>query len=115
VFAINAVKILIEEMDVGVHYQYMLCDQFDWKYSNSSKEIRLKKLMDELEKEGFSGAEILASFPYSIVLDLGKCSEFSEGLIEILFKNADAVYQKADYSLAKWKNLDYQKIKEDLK
>ena len=63
---------------MGISYQIILCDEFDWGYLNTSKEKHLKEFQKEYLKAGAYQCDLIAQWPHYAVAYAfnGRVSEF---------------------------------------
>lgn len=84
----------------------MLCDEFDWDYSNTNKETRLKEFAEEYMRAGAYQCDLIAQWPNNAVFDVDKRGPFLERL-EVVKKYCDAAYYNMDIQLWNWIKVEF--------
>src|SRR5258708_37316583 len=87
---------------MGVCYTYLLYDDFDWSYSNLSKENTITAL-----KEDLPVAEVLTQWNNYIVVDLDKNSPWGEN-VQKLKKYCNSAYYYGDSSQWDLKQVEFK-------
>lgn len=83
---------------MGICYQLILSDEFDWNYVNTNKETRLKEFAEEYKKAGGYCCDLIAQWPYYAVFDVDKRGPFLERL-DVIKKFSDNAYYNMDTSI----------------
>lgn len=76
---------------MGTCYTYLLMDEFDWDYANTSKEKKIEEIKVELPV-----ADVISQWFKFIVIDLDKNSPWGDNAKK-LHKWADCVYYYSDH------------------
>ena len=82
---------------MGICYQIILYDEFDWDYMDTNKETRLKEFAEEYIANGAYCCDLIAQWPHYAVFDVDKRGPYD--------KRAEVVKK---YSDAAWYNMDNQ-------
>ena len=83
---------------MGMCYQIIMCDEFDFDYVNTPKEKRLKEFQEEYIKAGAYQCDLIAQWPHYAVFDVDKLGPFNERA-EIVKQYCDAAWYNIDISL----------------
>ena len=83
---------------MGICYQIILCDEFDWGYLNTSKEKHLKEFQKEYLKAGAYQCDLIAQWPHYAVFDVDKQGPFNERS-KVVKEYCDSAWYNQDNSL----------------
>lgn len=92
---------------MGTCYTYLLYEDFDWSYSGKTKEEIIQDIKTELPV-----AEILATWPHYIVIDLNKNWPLGDNAHK-LKKYCDVAYCYTDSDQYNIKRIEFKATKED--
>lgn len=71
---------------MGICYEVIMQDEFNWDYADSGKKERLKKFEDEIEKEWYRPTKI-AEWYGKVIYDFNKIPPYIEPYKSIILKN----------------------------
>lgn len=97
----------IRILPMGTCYTYLLYDDWDWSYSNQSKE----ELTEDLKKE-LPIAEVISTWNHYIVVDLDKNSPWGDNA-QKLKKYCDKAYYCTDTAPYELLKVEFKKTEED--
>ena len=83
---------------MGICYQLILCNEFNWGYVDTTKEKQLKKFAEEYKNANAYCCDLIAQWPYYAVFDVDKRGPFNERA-EIVKKYSDAAWYNRDIQL----------------
>ena len=83
---------------MGICYQLILCDEFDFDYVGRNKEQSLEAFAKEYKEADAYCCDLVAQWPYYAVFDVDKRGPFNERA-KVVKKYSDAAWYNMDISL----------------
>jgi len=90
---------------MGICYQVILCDEFDWDYVNTNKDQRLKEFQEAYLAAGAYQCDLVAQWPHYAVFDVDKRGPFLERA-EVVKKYSDAAWYNMDISFYELRKIE---------